>query len=472
MRFLSLSDPVKVWLHGDDLYAEEEKQDKDYEDGEGEDAEEHLESLLRYYPEARLLPNLCQFGADAPSQTRFCSHFCGPTLRWLTVHYDDSTSFMSFPGDVARCTSLRVFELNYKSYHHNRPQLQRVTSSVSLAVSSLNNLAQLKVGRLLPNALEHLASLPNLRLLNFKAYDHVEYCRPTPCTFKSLEHLSITIRLVDISPVPDFLTHFPAPQLTHFTLLYHATTTYNSTYTSHCLLPAASHLHRLFALLASVPGSGSTLGRLAVELPGGVNYRYGEECLLTSAHLAPLHALSILEHLDLSKLPCRVEPAGTHKMALAWPKIRTLELGEAHAFSPGELHVADLIPFANHCPDLHKLGLSVLMPETPSSAESPMTTTTTATRRRYPRLRHTLYALYVNGKLPLAFSEDVAEFLACVFPEARVVATARPASAASKGAVERIVKRRAELVQKMEGATKGKRDKGQGGDKSSRYAYC
>ena len=134
-------------------------------------------------------------------------------------------------------------------------------------------------------------------------------------------------------------------------------------------------------------------------------------------HLEPLFALRSLVTLKLH-LRCRfdLDDAALGRAAKAWPSIRVLDLGPGSVRNDSRVPtLAALVPFAQHCPELQKLGfaLDADLSRVPSELRDSQAGIAACIQQKLTLLK--------VGRARISDPRGVASFLLDVFPQLRSV---------------------------------------------------
>ena len=384
-----------------------------YDEDERDPQEVDWQSLLAYYPGEQLLPNLRKFSSDNNALAQLYPFFIQPGLRNIFLTSCDIESIRSVIEGIYICSStLQVLDIDeYYNHPQENPPPAGIIADMSRAISTLHSLTRVNIGLLSPEALDHLASLPYLRYLEFEAYD-VEYKRPSQQpAFKILQELNIRTRLTDLSSLAIFLSNYAPPQLTDFSIHCLARGPPRLEQFVNILLPSARSVERVFTALANMASLRSV--GICSHIPSSPP----NDCITDVGILSKLFPLTQLSSLDLLHIPVSLSPGDAHQLATAWPRIVTLRLGDGILHYEGGLELNDLLPFANHCKRLLMLGVRLRVRNDDRYVNPPS----------FDQYGSPLRSLIVGGS-SISFAPDSACFLACMFPRARIMSSYSSAS--------------------------------------------
>lgn len=364
------------------------------------------QSVTKYYPGDQLFPNLRGLAVSNDLGSASLPLFIRPPLRHLSLHWFDLNGLAplieALPKSFTSLETLRIYTVDaYKA--------DKLISGgiVSRAITKLQALTVLHVEVLLPETLEHLASLPTLCELQFV----VQVVGPatSPLRFSALKRLDVKTWTDNPSPLLSFLRRLSAPALQGLKIIFEA---YNpavamthGNWDSRHLRPTAAYVHAVLAAVFRLPHIHSFTFEGPMLAPSSSP---DPQHTLDITTLSPLLALHDLETLVMHHVPIRFVPADIESMARAWPKMKSLRLSDADpriAYAVQYVGVEDLLPFVRHCPGLCTLGLPVRIPETFAPA--------VVLLAGKPRSAvQELFVLDIDKK----FSPDAVAFLADVFP--------------------------------------------------------
>ncbi|GJE85045.1 hypothetical protein PsYK624_011220 [Phanerochaete sordida] len=307
------------------------------------------DSVMRYHPGDRLLPNLEAVHCSEISTPGWLPQFIRPPLRELTIRFPEPWDATPLLEACRSCAGTMAH------FEYSPPSLPRVSveaetlqaERVSQAILSFEVLRTLIVPQITPEAFRHIGSLSSLKQLTTRLPEGFQ--TPANIPFHSLEHLELSYESLDAAPLIILLTHTAAPGLTELQIAHTrrgppCSPSPAGTLALLHLLPKFTSLHSL-TLLAQ-HGEHFDLNELSQP-----------EHALTA--LAPLLALRHLTHLDLRDTHISPTPVELDAIIGAWPHIATLRLGDdAHDGAP-TLQLEDLLPFALRCARLEALGLRV-----------------------------------------------------------------------------------------------------------------
>ncbi|GJE97474.1 hypothetical protein PsYK624_136950 [Phanerochaete sordida] len=354
-------------------------------------------SVLHHYPGKTLLPNLRELVIHRSITSSFCSLFIQPPLRHLSLEsLDDEEAAVVVPHLHKCASTLEILVMQGRSLEN-----AATFDDISRAISHLGALTDLYADKLLAATIEHLSRLSSIKVMYFTLDDTTFDEAKLP--FSLLERLYVRSSARDTGPVVSFLRRVELPQLRHLTVLHSAQ--------DNDVLPreylTAVDVSTLLSAAAAFPNIRS----IAYEDFRRVRAPPPPVSICRAEVLRPLHALSSLETLKLSRIPFILAPHDIDVLAQTWPRLRVLFLGHDVDHAHCAIHVHDLLPFALHSPTLDSLGLPLLIRKTSPG---------TVARPAFGTLRSQLRLLAIAG-VELEYSADTAAFLACAFPEARLL---------------------------------------------------
>ncbi|KAJ7485195.1 hypothetical protein B0H11DRAFT_2018435 [Mycena galericulata] len=280
--------------------------------------------------------------------------YLGPNIKYLGLALNDSRPQLCLLSTLTRrYPMLRTVDINL-------PPSAATANSVSDAVCGLREVNRLTVNTLTTPALLHLATLPDLRVLNIMSVGDVLVPEVLPDErFPRLEHLSagataieqcaVFLRLLSISPLKTAFFALSDSQGSPPS----AWTAFTAGLRDHCL-PAA--LNSIFVYHGALPDT-------VAAFPPDDAQSYASPP--TSAALAPLLAFPNLTCLVIEPSHgLALDEALLRDMAAAWPRMEKLVLGVSGSESgttprPTLVSLRALLPFAVGCPNLQTLGVVV-----------------------------------------------------------------------------------------------------------------
>ena len=357
--------------------------------------------LSKSYPGGLLLPNLRKFKSKDERLNDYYPLFFQPSLDALALSYDSADGVTSFVKKIGACSnSLRTLKL-METWDIEQDEIPpEIPASISRTIESLHSLTEIYVGRLLPQTLAQLTTLPYLRTLNFEAYP-TDYRAAGPYHFSSVNYLAFSCTS-DYSCIVPCLVEFSAPNLKILEISFHRLiddwqdgVVYD--------LPTTACLAKLFDAIATTFPAVPELVLYTCRTSTSPAHT------VTIDVLASLFALKHLERLDMLTCPLQLDPPDVARIARAWPRLRALVLGVGCP-DTASLHVEDLLPLAEHCRALSQLALPLCIPRR-SRAGCP------AMRPAFDAFAAPLEYLFTDGP-EIEFSPDVALWLAHTFPKA------------------------------------------------------
>ena len=289
------------------------------------------------------------------------------------------------------------------------------TAEIAHAITSMPNLVFLAVTHPLPpEVVDHLASLPGLRQLRMELSDADYHIKPgSPRRrFAALEELSVTIKQAEDTALLALLEALTAPKVKWAGVYFSFNESKQYDRAVLPYYPSKATMDTLFDLLATF----ATLHTITVSVSPFRNYN--TESTVDLSTLFRLFVLRDLDKLDLSSINLRLMPDDIEQISLAWPYIRRLDLGSAAGYMDDRtrIKIQDLLPFAEHCPDLWSLGCQLSFPERP---ERPRKYTSTKSQSSLSELQ------CLNSTIH--FSPETSASLATIFPHAELyVGTSNP----------------------------------------------
>ncbi|KAJ7457000.1 hypothetical protein FB451DRAFT_1510406 [Mycena latifolia] len=367
-----------------------------------------LETLGSCTPREHLFPHL-ETIAWAPAQLQLFPYlqlFLGPKIIGINVHFPDSISALSLlPVLSIKYPALTVATLRSVAVSHEDDELQLLEGydsrlqSMSLFVRGLTHIRALDVDGIDQAAFEHLGHLTTLRTLNIG-----ELQRPT-----TLHHLPfpalvrLHFRDASFHVASAYIGTLSACKLELLEIDVTAPATAVQTSNLYAALP--THCAPAALILLTVNNAQWYEGRLPL---GADPAHYA----VPSAALRPLFCFSELKMANLqSPAGFDLDDATVWALARSWPRLRLLSLkaDTAAAHCPPRVTLDALRAFAQHCPSLESLALTLTAVAVPPlDPEVPLPPQTS------------LRILEV-GASPIAAAPPVAGFLATLFPELHLV---------------------------------------------------
>ncbi|GJE97476.1 hypothetical protein PsYK624_136970 [Phanerochaete sordida] len=359
------------------------------------------DSVIRHYPGDHLLPNLRVFRSDQGFMHEFYSLAIRSPVRLLYLDYMWLDGEVSLAGNLEQCAdtlqTLTIMTVGWEP--------SPISDSISRAISRCSALISLYVDSLLPETIRHLSQLPSLTSLHFALERGELYA--TKLAFPALEDLGVTTQYKSPALLVSFLENLAAPNLRELEIDYDA--------------EEATHVHGIPTLREKDFAHAMHVEAVllaAATFPSLISIKYSFDIhperspspphICSSSVLRPLLALRNLETVKLSQVPLHLMAGDIDVVAQAWPKLRTLRLGDSVNQAYSSVEVQHLLPLVRFCPDLEDLGLPLLVPKGWTCATA---------RPPFGESRSRLKALHVSNA-GIEFSARAAAFLASVFPDA------------------------------------------------------
>ncbi|GJE97477.1 hypothetical protein PsYK624_136980 [Phanerochaete sordida] len=358
-------------------------------------------SILRYYPGEQLLPNLRRITTDQIFLKSFCPLVIRSPLRRLTLDCIDPEDQQAIVPHLHKCAAT----LETLSILASSPEDEVISDEVSCAISHLQALTHLAVGKLLASTVEHLSQISSLSDLSF-TLDDIDILTATMLPFSRLQCLSVETHEGHPGSLVSLLRRIEAPSLRQLTVVY-------SVKDDHVIpghfypenqRPTAIHVGAVLAAAATF----TSLQTITYDGRAGYSRPALAPNLCAASTLRPLFALPNLEAIKLVDIPFILMPNDIEPLAQAWPKLSCLLLGNGVRGGHSFIQAHDLLPFAS-CPDLRALGLQLLIVEDSTGA---------AERPAFGALKSRLRTLNIGDAATVEYSPDAVAFLACAFPDA------------------------------------------------------
>ncbi|EDR12544.1 uncharacterized protein LACBIDRAFT_323866 [Laccaria bicolor S238N-H82] len=305
-----------------------------------------------------LLPNLedlSWYHAYLPKEVEWSMFQCiylfsSPKLTTLSITlcniFDSACPSSILSGLINSCPALKNLTFLFRCSNSDEGNRRGISS----VICQWNWLQSLTVINLTQEALEHLATIPSLRTLSLDSLEdltrsddqHLPIITRNPTGgYPALRSLSISCRTMDAaiafvqllssSPIEDLeiqVVGFCYPR--QWRELF-------STISRHIYHPSLNEL--------TLQGSGNALDPT--------------EALYSDIGLEALTVFTNLEVVDIQPtFGIQFTGDTVNRLADAWPKIRSLELGNTYPSSRSPIiQTEDLIPFAQRCPKLEYLGI-------------------------------------------------------------------------------------------------------------------
>ncbi|PIL30709.1 hypothetical protein GSI_06877 [Ganoderma sinense ZZ0214-1] len=373
-------------------------------------------------PESPLFPNLRVLDAS-PASEDLCPayyrrfHFLfGPQLQRICTDYTTFTDprWKIVPTHEYQHMLMQLLEsaphlLHLILYADAPPYTPTIVSAVSTAIRTFKNLVTARTGSLpiAEEALRHLAQLPHLEVVDVRLPDtmaegDVAQCfHPTRYDdfFPSLREVWLAHRS-DLAPISRVVRSVQSSQL--------------EVIRAHLLdRKAPIPFNGVLSFLSVVLDRSNSANIKGLSVEASIKHTDPEaRSTFTEDHLGPLFALRGLTHLSL-RLRCSFEldDAILARVARAWPHIEVLELGPGVQWDT-QVTLAALVPFAQHCPHLHTLGipLNAELAGLPAEVRE-------AHREGEGSVQRALKRLKVgHARMSDGLEREVAEFLVGLFP--------------------------------------------------------
>ena len=326
--------------------------------------------------------------------------FFSPKLTTLSINllnaFDSAYPLSILSGLLNSCPALK--ELTFRFEPSNSDEETR--RGISSVICQWNWLQSLSVTDLTQEALEHFATIPSLRKLSLgsledltRSYDqHSPIVVRNPTSgYPALQSLSISCRTIDAAiAFAQLLSSSPVEHLeiqVADLCFPRQWRELSSTIIHHIYHPSLEKL--------TLRESGSALGP-----PEALHSDIGLEALTIFTNLQDV--------IIQPSFGIHLTSDTVNKLADAWPKIDNLHLGNGYPSSrPPVIKIEDLIPFAQRCPKLTRLGI-VFDAQNTQLRSSPGLFNNTLTR------------LFVADS-PIDAPAIVAAFLSDIFPRIRSI---------------------------------------------------
>ncbi|KAJ7618454.1 hypothetical protein FB45DRAFT_167924 [Roridomyces roridus] len=338
------------------------------------------------------MPILSRLTWNPVRDVPFMHRLLGPNIQNLFIELDQAnTSLSLLPQLKASCPQVTSLTLGF-----SEPAVRQSTLiALSSAVCGLYHLTKLTIPNLNLPGFVHISQLPSLTHLVLSAAEQPGTLQlsqlPYPA-FPAFEYLSLACESPTFCAELVKTVSSPHFDNVHIRCLKNWTTI---------------EWKEVFTSLAGCRALDS------IEVSQSCEHVRAEDAALYTLSgdtIRPLLALEAMASLGLQIYPgLVVKDEFLAEMAVAWPKLRSLELStEILVTGQPRATLACLIPFARHCPRLHTLGIRMQSDEIPEFSQVPG-----------ERLEHSLDTLYVGTSPIWDLSEDVgkiAAFVSNLFP--------------------------------------------------------
>ncbi|KAF9462559.1 hypothetical protein BDZ94DRAFT_1194474 [Collybia nuda] len=339
-----------------------------------------------------LLPNLHTLSWEHPDVNIFSyiRLFLAPNLAELSVMFSSYSAVQLSLLDALRQRYPSIQRLHIYHYQHLTEALRK---AVETTICGLNGLHTLTVPNLTQTALEHLANLPDLKILEIRAVSpHVSYpVASSSLGFPSLRKFTITV-CDDLQLATTAVEMMSSSHLRSLVLNF--------------VLSSTPYAWGRILAAAQKNCDHTSLRRLTISghsHPGGPPE--GDPVRMDA--IKPLMSFSSLSDLRLHPA-CGIDldDADIRELARSWPRLKRLQLGLNFSGHPRpRVTLSSLVSLAEYCPSLHTLYMLVDACDVPPITSS-----------RPGGVRHTnLLTLGIGGS-PIDSEAGVAVFLADLFP--------------------------------------------------------
>ena len=345
----------------------------------------------------------------------------GPQLRRLS---NDCVTFARMAKDVDPADYQQMLVklqesapnlLHLKLYVDVPPYSPVVISAMSTAIRSFKHLISARIGSLpiTKEALHHLAELPHREVVDVRL--------PDTMTERDVASLHPT----------RFDEFFPA--LRELRLAHHFNLDVISRIVQHvhssrleiirAVLEIDAPLTTILPFLSVIRGLKNSDHIKHLSIQASIGEEDGASPF-TKEHLEPLFRLKSLTHLRLH-LCCtfHFNDADLERVGRAWPNIRVLELGPNRTQKDTQATLSALVPFAQHCPELHTLGFTL------DTDLSRLPADLRESRTSVGSVQRALQVLKV-GRAGITDAEAVSKFLIDLFPRLDCIQNDNPPSVA------------------------------------------
>lgn len=378
-------------------------------------------------PQGTMLPNLRAFrwsslGLSAQHLPAF-AYLLGSNVKQMLISASDlgedsghilTLFFAILAGRYSSLTYIGFF--NLPNHYANTPA---ASLALSYSVQGATNLTNFDCAHIALNedAVNALASLQTLRFCSLRLPEIPTWrsAHNILHPFPALIHMEISC---SIEAYVAFSRAMDLPLIKHFILAVTA-------------IPNDTALLNFFPSIRRQL-SPTSLTSIQVYLFDGFKNRVtraaiaAQGAVLKSSHFSPLLDFNLIASFDL-RLPCLhdIDDSLFVDLARAWPRLRTFVLGD----QPYCIHdsprttLKALIPFALYCPRLEALGMQLSATAARSGGRIPAEYYNDLSALPHGSPSR-IELLHVSSS-PVANAEEVAMFLACVFPELRIVWASR-----------------------------------------------
>ncbi|KAF9001514.1 hypothetical protein BDQ17DRAFT_1542759 [Cyathus striatus] len=363
---------------------------------------------------AILLPNIRQltWSSDKDENLPFIYMLMGPRLSYVDFSFrsDSIVPASLFPTLYDLCPSLKHVSFSFVTLGSNfkddeKDTIQLISNSVS-NMQNWQNLEVLCVPSLTSDALLRLSRLPTLRQLDLLRWRFGAVSpRVRTGGFPALNNVTIgTINALDCIPLLEMMDSSPIMKISLTFLKIQDAESYKRLFT-------AISEHCRHDTLKSFYSNDGHAERDTPSLPVGEPLNYESiKRLLVFRNLERLK-MEVTRGFYLS------DPLATKEMATSWTKIKLLTFYLPLMYrsqKQSTISLLDLLPFAEHCPNLVSLGLFFDASDPPSIDDQKPGNGVSQTA---------LTDLYV-GDSPAGFHIFISAFLSSCFPSLEAIETA------------------------------------------------
>lgn len=369
--------------------------------------------LRKHYPDLHPLPNLRRLCCEETYLHSSYTMFTSLTLKEVEYFASNDYDAVSFLHAMVACPYLEnlffVEDLISPFANYNSQAVQRQLCETLLCLS---HLKEVQVGRILPAALQHLATLPQLKELHLfldTSTDIPSLFDGSSTIFPALSELQVTTSATPNYAVLAFLDAIRHSKLRFISIFFeHNHERRSSTSMPVSELSGKTYINRVIEKISQI----TTLEKIYIDTGEDVvdatalrGLVFDEESLSLLLGLKGITTLSMHSH------PVDLPPDAFRQIASAWPALEILHLGEGCLFEDTpEVNVEDLLPLTTACPQLTQLGVLLGGNVSPASL---------VRRPRTGQSKSHLETLYL-GKSVIANPAHLAVFLSGAFPCARV----------------------------------------------------
>jgi hypothetical protein len=381
--------------------------------GEESNLQDNVYEMLReHYPGHHPLPNLRRLHCEQTYLSYSYTMFTSLTLKEAELFVSNDLDAVSFLYAMAACPSLEnlFFYENlispFSDYNH-----QAVEKQLCDTILSLSHLKEIQVGRILPAALKHLATLPQLKELEFSldtSMDILSLFVGSKIIFPALLKLHVATSATPNYVVIAFLDAIRYSKLCSISVSFEGSHQNSGTDMHMSQLSFKKYIDCVTEKISQI----TTLQKIHIFTgKDEVNSVVLKDLVFDQESLSPLLGLKGVTELNMSSFPVDLAPDAFRQIALAWPALETLHLGEeCSSGCTATVNVEDLLPLATSCPSLTELGVFLNGSVSPASL----------TRRLHTgQSKSNLQTLYL-GNSDIANHAHLAVFLFGAFPHARV----------------------------------------------------